>query len=126
MKDDLDLQFKQALAGTLDMAVDSLLQVIEFDSGVDNLITKKLSKEQVDELIFWFDDEVIPIYTELKMLDKVKKVEGIKNTIKEQCYKEERKAEEEKERKKLKQKEKIGWNCIINNNCLKKPCWNCS
>ena len=63
MKDDLDLQFKQALAGTLDMAVDSLLQVIEFDSGVDNLITKKLSKEQVDELIFWFDDEVIPIYT---------------------------------------------------------------
>ena len=83
MKDDLDLQFKQALAGTLDMAVDSLLQVIEFDSGVDNLITKKLSKEQVDELIFWFDDEVIPIYTELKMLDKVKKVEGIKNTIKE-------------------------------------------
>ena len=83
MKDDLDLQFKQALAGTLDMAVDSLLQVIEFDSGVDNLITKKFSKEQVDELIFWFDDEVIPIYTELKMLDKVKKVEGIKNTIKE-------------------------------------------
>jgi hypothetical protein len=83
MEDDLDLQFKKALAGTLDMAVDSLLQVIEFDSGVDNLITKKLSKEQVDELIFWFDDEVIPIYTELGMIDKVKKVEAIKNSIKE-------------------------------------------
>ena len=83
MEDDIDLQFKKALAGTLDMAVDSLLQVIEFDSGVDNLITKKLSKEQVDELIFWFDDEVIPIYTELGMIDKVKKVEAIKNSIKE-------------------------------------------
>ena len=83
MEDDIDLQFKKALAGTLDIAVDSLLQVIEFDSGVDNLITKKLSKEQVDELIFWFDDEVIPIYTELGMIDKVKKVEAIKNSIKE-------------------------------------------
>ena len=83
MEDDLDLQFKQALAGTLDMAVDSLLQVIEFDNGVDNLITKKLSKEQVDELIFWFDDEVIPIYTELGMIEKVEKVTNIKNAIKE-------------------------------------------
>ena len=83
MEDDIDLQFKKALAGTLDMAVDSLLQVIEFDSGVDNLITKKLSKEQVDELIFWFNDEVIPIYTELGMIDKVEKVEAIKNSIKE-------------------------------------------
>jgi hypothetical protein len=82
MEDDLDLQFKQALAGTLDMAVDSLLQVIEFDSSVDNLITKKLSKEQAEELIFWFDEEVIPIYTELGMLDKVEKVTNIKNSIK--------------------------------------------
>jgi hypothetical protein len=82
MEDDLDLQFKQALAGTLDMAVDSLLQVIEFDSSVDNLITKKLSKEQAEELIFWFDEEVIPIYTELGMLDKVEKVNNIRNSIK--------------------------------------------
>jgi hypothetical protein len=82
MEDDLDLQFKQALAGTLDMAVDSLLQVIEFDSSVDNLITKKLSKEQAEELIFWFDEEVIPIYTELGMLDKVEKVTNIRNSIK--------------------------------------------
>jgi hypothetical protein len=83
MEDDLDLQFKQALAGTLDMAVDSLLQVIEFDSSVDNLITKKLSKEQAEELIFWFDEEVIPIYTELGMIEKVEKVTNIRNSIKE-------------------------------------------
>jgi len=83
MEDELDLQFKKALAGTLDMAVDSLLQVIEFDSSVDNLITKKLSKEQAEELIFWFDDEVIPIYSELGMMDKVEKVTNIRNSIKE-------------------------------------------
>jgi hypothetical protein len=83
MEEDLDLQFKKALAGTLDMAVDNLLQVIEFDSNVDNLITKKMSKEQVNEIIFWFDDEVIPLYTELGMIDKVDKVTNIKNLIKE-------------------------------------------
>lgn len=83
MEDDLDLQFKQALAGTLDMAVNSLLEVIEFDKGIDNTFTKKLDKEQANELIFWFDDEVIPLYTELGMLDKVEKVTSIRNSIKE-------------------------------------------
>ncbi len=83
MEDDLDLQFKQALAGTLDMAVNSLLEVIEFDKNIDNTFTKKLSKEQANELIFWFDDEVIPLYTELDMLDKVEKVTNIRNSIKE-------------------------------------------
>jgi hypothetical protein len=83
MEEDLDLQFKKALAGTLDMAVDNLLQVIEFDNNMDNLITKKMSKEQVNEIIFWFDDEVIPLYTELGMIDKVDKVTNIKNLIKE-------------------------------------------
>ena len=83
MEEDLDLQFKKALAGTLDMAVDTLLQVIEFDKDVDNLITKKMSKEQANELIFWFDDEVIPIYAELGMVDKVEKVTNIRNSIKE-------------------------------------------
>jgi hypothetical protein len=82
MEEDLDLQFKKALAGTLDMAVDTFLQVIEFDKDVDNLITKKMSKEQANELIFWFDDEVIPIYTELGMVDKVEKVTNIRNSIK--------------------------------------------
>jgi hypothetical protein len=82
MEEDLDLQFKQALAGTLDMAVNSLLEVIEFDKGIDNTFTKKLDKEQANELIFWFDDEVIPLYTELGMLDKVAKVTEIRNSIK--------------------------------------------
>jgi len=81
--DDLDLQFKKALAGTLDMAVNSLLEVIEFDKEIDNTFTKKLSKEQANELIFWFDDEVIPLYTELEMFDKAEKVKEIRNTIKE-------------------------------------------
>jgi hypothetical protein len=83
MEEDLDVQFKKALAGTLDMAVNSLLEVIEFDKGIDNTFSKKLGKEQANELIFWFENEVIPLYTELKMFDKVKKVEEIKNTIKE-------------------------------------------
>jgi hypothetical protein len=81
--DDLDLQFKKALAGTLDMAVNSLLEVIEFDKEIDNTFTKKLSKEQANELIFWFDDEVIPLYTELEMFDKAEKVKEIRNAIKE-------------------------------------------
>lgn len=83
MEDDLDLQFKQALAGTLDMAVDSLLEVIEFDKNIDNTFTKKLSKEQANELIRWFDDEVIPIYTELEMFDKTEKVKNIRDSIKQ-------------------------------------------
>jgi hypothetical protein len=83
MEDDLDLQFKQTLAGTLDMAIDSILEVIEFDKGIDNTFTKKLGKEQAKELIFWFDDEVIPIYSELGMTDKVEKVTNIRNSIKE-------------------------------------------
>ena len=81
--DDLDLQFKKALAGTLDMAVNSLLEVIEFDKEIDNTFTKKLSKEQANELIFWFDDEVIPLYTELEMFNKAEKVKEIRNAIKE-------------------------------------------
>lgn len=81
--DDLDAQFKKALAGTLDMAVNSLLEVIEFDKEIDNTFTKKLSKEQANELIFWFDDEVIPLYTELEMFDKAEKVKEIRNAIKE-------------------------------------------
>jgi hypothetical protein len=83
MEDDLDLQFKQTLAGTLDMAIDSILEVIEFDKGIDNTFTKKLGKEQAKELIFWFDDEVIPLYTELGMIEKVEKVTNIRNSIKE-------------------------------------------
>ena len=83
MEDDFDLHFKKALAGTLDMAVDSLLELIEFDNGIDNTFSKKLSKEQANELLFWFDDEVIPLYTELEMFDKVEKVKKIRNTIKE-------------------------------------------
>jgi len=83
MEDDFDLQFKQTLAGTLDMAIDSILEVIEFDKGIDNTFTKKLGKEQAEELIFWFDDEVIPLYTELGMIDKVEKVTNIRNSIKE-------------------------------------------
>ena len=83
MEDDFDLQFKQTLAGTLDMAIDSILEVIEFDKGIDNTFTKKLGKEQAEELIFWFDDEVIPLYTELGMMDKVEKVTNIRNSIKE-------------------------------------------
>jgi hypothetical protein len=82
MEDDLDLQFKQALAGTLDMAVDSLLEVIEFDKNIDNTFTKKLSKEQANELMRWFDDEVIPIYNELEMFDKAEKVKNIRDSIK--------------------------------------------
>ena len=81
--DDLDAQFKKALAGTLDMAVNSLLEVIEFDKEIDNTFTKKLSKEQANELIFWFDDEVIPLYTELEMFGKAEKVKEIRNAIKE-------------------------------------------
>jgi hypothetical protein len=83
MEDDLELQFKKALVGTLDMAVDSLLELIEFDQGIDNTFSKKLSKEQAEELIFWFDDEVIPIYTELGQLDKIEKVKKIRDQIKE-------------------------------------------
>ena len=83
MEEDFDLEFKKTLAGTLDMAIDSILEVIEFDKGIDNTFTKKLGKEQAEELIFWFNDEVIPLYTELGMMDKVEKVTNIKNSIKE-------------------------------------------
>jgi hypothetical protein len=65
------------------MAVNSLLEVIEFDKEIDNTFTKKLSKEQANELIFWFDDEVIPLYTELEMFNKAEKVKEIRNAIKE-------------------------------------------
>lgn len=83
MEDDFDFHFKKALVETLDMAVDSLLEIIEFDKGIDNTFSKKLSKEQANELLFWFDDEVIPLYTELEMFEKVEKVKEIRNTIKE-------------------------------------------
>ena len=83
MEEDFDLEFKKTLAGTLDMAIDSILEVIEFDKGIDNTFTKKLGKEQAEELIFWFNDEVIPLYTELGMMDKVEKVTNIRNLIKE-------------------------------------------
>jgi len=83
VEDDLDQYYKKALVETLDMAVDSLLEMIQFEQGVDNIVTKNLSKEQAEELIFWFDDEVIPIYLELEMYDRADKVKKIRNVIKE-------------------------------------------
>lgn len=84
MEDDLDQYYKNALAETLDMAVDSLLEMIQFDKEVDNLITKNLSKAQADEIIFWFDDEVIPVYLELEMYDRADKAKKIRNALKKQ------------------------------------------
>ena len=39
------------------------------------------SKEQAEEIIRWIDDEAIPLYEELGMVDRVIKVINIKNTI---------------------------------------------
>lgn len=83
MEEDLEIHFKKALADTLDMAVDSLLEIVQFDKEAGNIVTKNLSKVEAEQIIFWFDDEVIPIYIELEMYDRADKAKKIRNAIKE-------------------------------------------
>ncbi len=80
--EELEDEFKFALADIMDNAVDSLLEVIKFDESIEHHYTKNLSKEQAEEIVHWFDDEVIPLYTELEMFEKAAKAKKIKDTIK--------------------------------------------
>jgi uncharacterized protein YktA (UPF0223 family) len=75
-------EFKSAIANVMDSAIDSLLEVIQFDETIEHYYTKNLSKEQAEEIIRWFNDEVIPLYTELEMFEKAAKAKKIKDTIK--------------------------------------------
>ena len=80
--EELEDDFKFALAEMMDTAVDSILEVIKFDESIDHHYTKNLSKEQAEEIVRWFDDEVIPLYTELELFEKAAKAKKIKDTIK--------------------------------------------
>lgn len=80
--EELNDEFKSAIASVMDSAVDSLLEVIQFDETIEHYYTKNLSKEQAEEIVRWFDDEVIPLYTELELFEKAAKVKKIKDTIK--------------------------------------------
>jgi len=79
---ELDNTFKVVIAEMMDIAVDSILQVLRFDEQVEHFYTQNLEKEQAEEIIFWFDDEVIPLYNELKLFEKAENAEKIKNIIK--------------------------------------------
>jgi len=80
--EELDDNFKLALAEIMDTAVDSLLEVIKFDETIEHHYTKNLSKEQAEEIVRWFDDEVIPLYIELELFEKASNAKQIKDTIK--------------------------------------------
>ena len=80
--EELEDDFKFALAEMMDTAVDSILEVIKFDESIEHYYTKNLSKEQAEEIVRWFDDEVIPLYTELELFEKAAKAKKIKDTIK--------------------------------------------
>lgn len=80
--EELEDDFKFALAEMMDTAVDSILEVIKFDESIEHHYTKNLSKEQAVEIVRWFDDEVIPLYTELELFEKAAKAKKIKDTIK--------------------------------------------
>lgn len=80
--EELNDEFKSAIASVMDSAVDSILEVIQFDETIEHYYTKNLSKEQAEEIVRWFDDEVIPLYTELELFEKAAKVKKIKDTIK--------------------------------------------
>lgn len=82
-KSNLDKDFKVVLADVMDNAVNSILEVIQFDEEIEHFYTKNLSKEQAEEIIFWFDDEVIPLYVELELYEKAAKARKIKDTIKQ-------------------------------------------
>jgi hypothetical protein len=80
--EELNDEFKSAIANMMDSAVESLLEVIQFDEKIDHYYTKNLSKEQAEEIVRWFSDEVIPLYTELEMFEKAAQAKKIKDTIK--------------------------------------------
>ena len=80
--EELDDNFKSALAEIMDTAVDSLLEVIKFDESIGHHYTKNLSKEQAEEIVRWFVDEVIPLYSELELFEKASNAKKIKDTIK--------------------------------------------
>jgi len=80
--EELEDEFKLALADIMDSAVDSLLEVIKLDKTLKHHYIKNLSKEQAEEIIKWFDDEVIPLYIELELFEKVSNAKQIKDTIK--------------------------------------------
>ena len=79
---ELDNTFKVVLAEMMDIAVDSILQVLRFDEQVEHFYTQNLTKEQAEEIVFWFDDEVIPLYIELELFEKADKAKKVKDIIK--------------------------------------------
>jgi hypothetical protein len=80
--EELEDDFKLVLAEMMDTAVDSILEVIKFDESIEHYYVKNLSKEQAEEIVRWFEDEVIPLYTELELFEKAAKAKKIKDTIK--------------------------------------------
>ena len=79
--EDFDKEFKENIAQLMDSAVEAMTSIFQFDKEVDNIYSKNLPKEQAEEIIRWIDDEAIPLYEELGMVDRVIKVINIKNTI---------------------------------------------
>ena len=79
--DGLDKEFKENIAQLMDSAVETMTSIFQIDKEVGNIYSKKLPKEQVDEIIKWIDDEALPLYEELGMVDRVIKVKRIKDTI---------------------------------------------
>ena len=79
--EEFDKEFKENIAQLMDSAVEAMTSIFQVDKEVDNLYSKKLPKEQVDEIIKWMDDEALPLYEELGMIDRIIKIKRIKDTI---------------------------------------------